>query len=376
MSKKKLTPEDYDRWETPPGSIFAIEPEDEEPEEKLAAKTYDDIRKFNPFHDARGRFSSSQGFASYSANPKTKAGAMAIQRSYAAGHGRTLNVHRESKGESVTQNANWLNTGKKPAVPAAVSRARYQQRKLKQQAARQQAQNSPNAQSPAAPKQTPAAQNPAQQTQHQMAQGKNITRSFNMDHSSKKGAFDQVAEQQGFDGKPRVVKRSEFNTAVQRSGVIAYRTWDPGTDKVTGKATSAKEFKRKFKEDDSIQAAGTGGRVYGGGTYVATNSRPIPGKKPSGQDSKNAKDSSQAYGTRGKLATAIMTLDPSAKVADYNTVWKSFKRLPNSTKYRYGHDVGAYAAAQGYDAMRAVGAGWGCDYVTIFNRTKVIILDD
>ena len=93
----------------------------------------EEVEKFNPFHDALGKFSSSNGFKSYSANPKTKAGAMAIQRSAAAGHGRTMNVHRESKGESIAQNDNWLKTGQKPKVPAAVSRARYQQRKLRQQ---------------------------------------------------------------------------------------------------------------------------------------------------------------------------------------------------------------------------------------------------
>lgn len=66
------------------------------------------VEKFNPFHDARGRFSNKNGFASYSANPNTKAGAMAIARSAAAGHGKTANVHRESYGETVRQNANWL----------------------------------------------------------------------------------------------------------------------------------------------------------------------------------------------------------------------------------------------------------------------------
>ena len=384
MSKKKLTPADYDRWETPPGAIFAIEPE-EEPKKKAVAKSYEEIRKFNPFHDNLGRFSSSHGFKSYSANPKTKAGAMAIQRSNAAGHGRTMNVHRESKGESITQNANWLATGKKPAVPAAVSRARYQQRKLKQQQGQQGQQNNQQQTQQAgqknsqqqAPKQTAnqTAQQ-AQQTQHQMAQGKNITRSFNMDHSSKKGAFDQVAEQQGFDKKPKVVDQKEFDAAVQKTGIIAYRTWDPATDTVTGKQMSAKGFKKQFMEADSIQAAGNGGRAYGGGTYIATNSNPKAGTTPSLQSMSAAKRDSQSYGTTGRSVTATITLDPSAKVADYNTVWKSFKRLPNSTKYRYGHDVGAYAAAQGYDAMRATGAGWGCDYVTIFNRTKAIILND
>lgn len=75
------------------------------------AKTFEEILKFNPFHDSAGRFSSSNGFASYSANPKTKAGAMAISRSSQAGHGTTFNVHRESQGENINQNYAWLNGG-------------------------------------------------------------------------------------------------------------------------------------------------------------------------------------------------------------------------------------------------------------------------
>lgn len=63
--------------------------------------TIEHVEKFNPFHDARGRFASSNGFKSYSANPNTKAGAMAIARSAAAGHGNTVNVHRQSYGENI-----------------------------------------------------------------------------------------------------------------------------------------------------------------------------------------------------------------------------------------------------------------------------------
>ena len=75
------------------------------------AKTFSEILKFNPFHDARGRFASANSFASYSANPKTKAGAMAISRSAQGGHGYTFNVHRESQGENIDQNYKWLNGG-------------------------------------------------------------------------------------------------------------------------------------------------------------------------------------------------------------------------------------------------------------------------
>ena len=72
------------------------------------------IEKFNPFHDSLGRFSSSQGMKTYSANPKTKAGQMAIGRSTAAGYGAVMNVHRESKGENIRQNDNWIRSGQKP----------------------------------------------------------------------------------------------------------------------------------------------------------------------------------------------------------------------------------------------------------------------
>lgn len=75
------------------------------------AKTFDEILKFNPFHDAKGRFSNSNSFAYYSANPKTKAGAMAISRSAQAGHGTTFNSHKESQGENINQNYAWLNGG-------------------------------------------------------------------------------------------------------------------------------------------------------------------------------------------------------------------------------------------------------------------------
>lgn len=55
------------------------------------AKTFSEILKFNPYHDSRGRFTSANGgVASFSANPNTKAGKLAIERRgglVAAAHG-------------------------------------------------------------------------------------------------------------------------------------------------------------------------------------------------------------------------------------------------------------------------------------------------
>lgn len=44
------------------------------------AKTFSDILKFNPYHDRLGRFTGPGGYASFSANPNTKAGKAAIAR--------------------------------------------------------------------------------------------------------------------------------------------------------------------------------------------------------------------------------------------------------------------------------------------------------
>lgn len=72
----------------------------------------EEVQKFNPFHDSKGRFSNKHGFASYSANPNTRAGAMAIARSAATGHGKTVNVHPKSFGEDIDQNVKWMGNGK------------------------------------------------------------------------------------------------------------------------------------------------------------------------------------------------------------------------------------------------------------------------
>ena len=49
--------------------------------QERTAKSFSEIAKFNPYHDARGRFTTAGGgYASFSANPNTKAGQLAIQR--------------------------------------------------------------------------------------------------------------------------------------------------------------------------------------------------------------------------------------------------------------------------------------------------------
>ena len=83
--------EDDDAWSRVKSGVykmFSIEGRaTREPVEKSVdtvgsvAKTFDEILKFNPYHDARGRFTSANGFASFSATPgKSKAHDNAIAR--------------------------------------------------------------------------------------------------------------------------------------------------------------------------------------------------------------------------------------------------------------------------------------------------------
>lgn len=383
-------------------------------EELAVAKGTDEvveIDKFNPFHDAAGKFSSSNGFKTYSANPNTRAGAMAIARSAAAGHMNTVNVHRDaqSTGTTIRQNANWLGQGHQQTrsqtgsatlnrrvepgfgLPGASAVGAQWQSQNQQQGRTTTPGKKPAApQKPAQAAQKPAAQ-PKQQPQKQPQQqqqtqqkpasdrqpvsGKDISKTFKYDPRAQGDAMDQVTEQQGFKGKPTLMSdKTQFSAAVKASGTIGYRTINDGTDVVTGKRKSAAQFADDLKNSDTMSHNGTGGKVYGSGIYVVVNPSPTPGRGPSRTATDSAKNESKCYGNHTSK-TLAMTLDPSAKVGDFNTVSNAYSRLSASEKRRFGNNMAAYAASQGYDALRAKGAGWNSDYMTVYNRTKLIIFD-
>ncbi len=378
------------------------------------AKTFDEIieiEKFNPFHDARGRFASSNGFKSYSANPNTRAGAMAIARSAAAGHGNTANVHRESYGENIQQNAKWMGSGKglgrgntgyshlknrteRLVGLAGASRtgAAWQQQNQQQgrttKPGKQTQQNQQTQQQTATkpaqqPKQTQTNQqaqqqnNAAQNNARKPVDGKDISSTFKYNNRAKGEPLDQVADQQGFKNKPTLISDStEFSAAVKASGVMAYRTLGNGTDVVTGQRKTGAQFADDLKNSDNFSHNGTGGKVYGGGIYIAATKNPVQGQAPSRNDTNYAKSDSRGYGWSGGAKTVAMTLQPNAKIGDYSTVRSAFNRLSSSQKAKYGNDMAAYAASKGYDGLRAKNAGVGCDYITVYNRSKIIIYDN
>lgn len=347
------------------------------------------VQKFNPFHDALGRFANKHGFKTYSANPKTNAGAKAIWSSARGGHGRTLNVHRESKGESIQQNANWLVTGQKPAVPAAVSRARYQQRKLKQQQQQQQQaanqkQNQPADQKPTPPpKQTPqtSAGGVASGKAAHAVDGQDLSGKFQFNKQSTDYAIEQVIKAQGFDGKPTLTSDiSDFASACKASDFIAKR----GVGASDQRTLDA--YDQALKTGDFYVKC-SGGSVHGYGMYCA--SVQANGSKAK-HGVKDAEGTAVAY-ARGNRAQKIytMTLDKSAKVGTESDLIRQMRNdsefqsvcRKSGMRSQYTEDVGVYAAYKGYDAYIASSGrtsrdGSRSDYTVILNRSKVIIYDD
>lgn len=325
------------------------------------------------------------GFKTYSANPKLKAAQPSIMRSHQAGHGRVLNVHRESKGESITQNANWLTTGQKPAVPAAVSRQRYQQRKQRQ--AQQQQNQQQQQQKPQPQQQKPQPQSQPQSTgissgkAANAVNGKDLSGKFQFSRASNDYAIEQVIKAQGFDGKPTLTSdKAAFASACKASNFIAKR----GVGASNQQTLDA--YDQNLKTGDFYVKC-SGGSVHGYGMYAASVA--ANGSKAS-SGIRDAESTAQAYasygGSRAKIYT--MTLDRSAKIGNERQIKQQMqsdtayqKMCQNSSiNWRYTQDVGVYAAYKGYDAYiagsrRRSSDGSSSDYTVILNRSKVIIYD-
>lgn len=387
----------------------------------------DDVEKFNPWHDARGRFTTAGGGGgrgSFSANPKTKAGQLAIQRAYNAGKNTTFNRHKESKGENVHQNMQWIQSGgnygnrrvngqraqgsfrgnrQKPGYNKPTSGqglnsrtntfttskpTNYLQGNSSSSKPKQQTTSKPAASKPkttqskpastSKPKQTnkPAAGAKKPSTSHKVVNGKDLRKTINTKGLDRQEAMDHVAKMQGFKGQGRVIKdHREFEKAVEKSGVVMYRTLGDGTDVISKKTTSASKFIDYLKKgsEDQLSLNGSGGSAYGQGVYTAST-KITPGKKPSRKNQYTAANESIDYQRRGQGKTVAMTLDPSAKVADYDKVYVDFINLPQSERRKYSGDIGVYAAAQGYDAMTTQVYG-GAYYTMVYNRTKMVFFD-
>ena len=391
------------------------------------------VEKFNPFHDARGRFSSSRGMASYSANPNTKAGRMAIDRSTAAGYGAVMNVHRESKGENIRQNDLWIKNGQKPTAsqlaraqanaPKTVSQAR-QNAHTNRVKGTMGATETAQARNPkATPKQTTTAN---QQTQQNNQQNANQTPQNQQTQANQNGGWKAnaanvtVSASQKIGIQPRTSygattqsqKLSKDNDQVHIKGKDISKTFDATSSGSTERAVdqvkkaqgwdkgatvtndldlfqkaavasgqllfrsvhdegnmTAKQVCDITMNDGKATLGGSGLKAYGGGMYLVGAQTNNTTGKSLGQQIAASQRHSFSYGPTQMMAT----VHPSANIATPRAsvkMQKEFYKLGHSERAKFGHDVGAYIASKGYD-----GAQWhnrSDPYITMYNKSAMI----
>lgn len=336
-------------------------------EDISVAKTFNEVMKFNPFHDRIGRFANKWGFSTYSANPKMRAAQPSISRSAMAGHGHTRNVHRESKGENINQNYDWMR-GRTTGIPVPPNNTTYTR---------------PKSVVPKQPPKTPVKPKTIKDTAvasgkaKNAVNGKDLSGKFHFDNNSTDYSIEQVIKAQGFNGKPTVTSDPvAFSKACKASNFTAARGIG-ASDSVT-----LKKYDSDLKNGEFYVKC-SGGSVHGYGMYAAsfeTNA------KNSKMLASNAHSTARAYAS-GNSAKKIytMTLDKSAKIG---TEYDLERQMRNDTEFQkvcnqssmnrsYTMDVGVYAAYKGYDAYVAYDgrSKHSSDYTVILNRSKVIIFD-
>lgn len=328
-----------------------------------AAMTFHEIMKFNPFHDRLGRFANKMGFSTYSANPKMKVAQPSIIRSAKYGHGRTMNIHRESKGENIEENYLWLHGHSKP-TPVPRPRNTPTNKPTKQKT------NQSN---------KTQDKNISQGKATNAVDGKDLTGKFKFNDNSTDYSIEQVIKAQGFDGKPTITSDPKvFASACRASNFAAVR----------GVGASDKATMKKYDDDfkyGEFYVKCSGGRVHGYGLYAASFEA---NSAYASSASSHAQSTARAYASGKAKKIYSMTLDKSAKIGIENDIYYQMKKDKeyiqmcnnSSLSSRYTMDVGVYAVYKGYDAFVADGGrssrGNHSDYTVILNRSKVILYDD
>ncbi len=181
-----------------------------------------------------------------------------------------------------------------------------------------------------------------------------LVRQVNADADSYTSADTQlasIAAKQGFDGKPKVVSRSEMDRLTQDQEPL-YR----GVHSHDGISAA------DIHEQTRTGPAWFGNGIFGNGYYFAVDEE---------------KTRHYSDGTPGSMMRAV--LDPGASVIsfdDLKALLRDYDRRmeDNDPRWPVFNDPGRFAAALGYDAVRVpMSRGEGGDQVLVLNRTALII---
>lgn len=264
----------------------------------------------------------------------------------------------------------------------------------------------------------------------QIAQGKDISTTFKRRPDEFDFEIEDAINQQGFDGKPRIVGEEEFDKLVEESGFIAQRTYSADSEELL------EAYREQLYNGEWYVDCSTGGAQYGQGMYCAadytgTISEGIEREMQHYQYLNESRGNPFAY-------TETFTLDRDAKIVTYSDLLEEFgeyktdvsssavvdyiEGLDKSDDFiiamkgqmgvkgvefddafsAYGRlskeerqsmseflaeartierdaslqalnmNIGSFATLRGYDAINASGHGESGSYTVILNRTKVI----
>lgn len=138
---------------------------------------------------------------------------------------------------------------------------------------------------------------------------------------------------QGFKGLPRIVDADEFDEYVRESNFIAQRTYS-APDQETLDAYQDALYNGEWYVDCS-----TGGSAYGQGMYCAGN---YEGKLTNEikQEMKDYMEVNENYVGKEYVANIeTMTLDKSAKIADYDTIFNEFGEWKSDAEARAKREI-------------------------------------
>ena len=216
------------------------------------------------------------------------------------------------------------------------------------------------------------------------AHGKDLTKQLDFRNSIASDSYggqdrftDKVCDQQGFNSPAKKVSKAEFDKLAKQHGDVFQREVD-GSPNLNGRRVDAKGMKNAYTTENDMKLNGGGGRVYGDGLYVASGAmraHNTRGYKDSDFNNptiqKQVRSVIQFYGDGQTVLK--MTWNAKPNIVNQGQVQQEWNNLSRTERAKFGNHMNTYAAAKGYDAMRTQGT---TDYMVIFNRSKIAVLDD
>lgn len=194
-----------------------------------------------------------------------------------------------------------------------------------------------------------------------------------------------ICERQGFDGPPTVVSKDEMDRLVESGHIEVFRGV---ADHVDSGRTGA-ELAEEYRSGDLHYGNG----VFGNGTYSTTD------VASADEYARHGWKNEESSGQPGE--TMRMALSPDARIVDYGELqdehneylrgvyaeapapslnffgFPNWEEVPSDPRSEAYTDIGRFAAARGYDAVRipagAVAGGEGHYQYNILNRTAVVV---